>query len=378
MVCLRCRSDAFLVRSLLLQPSRPVAFALSSLLSLRSFSSLDLSPTPLHLAVLTERCCAYQPKRHYSDTPKDGDAKGDDVVNGLVDQRIEDKFAPESTGEISEAGFALDYLSMLPSSLSMPLPTQPDICEEGFWLDYLTPVLPKTTGGILDRLRGGTLRRTRRQWMHQTGQAPRPVALDDEYEELPESELFLESDPETREAYREKEQQALRERRLHAFPPWAIKSITSAQQLMERDNYVEVEGGGKLYNKILNVDLPVEEFRVDTRESILAMRKEEALISESALEALTRRVRDDAILRERCGVEYEPMMLLTVGAQGSGKSKFSLDLVEYGALPWVRINQDTIRLGKRGTKEDCVLKAKHLIKQGYCIVLDRMNFTVGA
>ena len=377
MVYLRCRNDAFFLRSLFPQPLGPVSFVRSSLLGLSSSPSLDLSPA-LHLAVLTERCCTYQPKRYASDTPKDGDAK-DDVLDGLIHQRIEEKFAPEPTEEISEAGFALDYLSMLPSSFSMSLSTmQQEICEEGFWLDYLTPVPSRPIGGILDHIRRGELRRTPREWMHQTDQSRYPIALDSGYEELAENELSFGSDPTTRAAYRENEQQALRERRQTAFPPWAVGSITSAQRLVEREDYIEVEGGGKLSNKILDIELPVEDFRVDTRESILAKRKEEASISASALEALTLRVQNDVTLRERCGTEYMPMMLLTVGAQGSGKSKFSLDLVEHGALPWARINQDTIRLGKRGTREDCVIKAKYLLERGYCIVLDRMNFSVGA
>lgn len=66
-----------------------------------------------------------------------------------------------------------------------------------------------------------------------------------------------------------------------------------------------------------------------------------------------------------------------VGAQGSGKSKFANDLVEHAAVPWVRINQDTLRHGRRGTRVDCVEKMLNMLKKGYCVVLDRMNYSEG-
>lgn len=76
--------------------------------------------------------------------------------------------------------------------------------------------------------------------------------------------------------------------------------------------------------------------------------------------------------------KHEPVLLLMIGCQGSGKTKFSLDLVQYGAITWARINQDTLRgPSTRGLREECVVKARQLLELGYCIVVDRMNFTDG-
>lgn len=76
--------------------------------------------------------------------------------------------------------------------------------------------------------------------------------------------------------------------------------------------------------------------------------------------------------------KHEPVMLLMVGCQGSGKTKFAMDLVQYGAISWARINQDTLR-GKahKGLREECIVKARQLLDLGYCIVVDRMNFDHG-
>ncbi|CAD7701142.1 unnamed protein product [Ostreobium quekettii] len=72
----------------------------------------------------------------------------------------------------------------------------------------------------------------------------------------------------------------------------------------------------------------------------------------------------------------KPTILLMIGAQGAGKSTFANGLVEKGFLPWVRINQDTIRNGTRGRRPECVMLVKHYLSLGYCCVVDRMNYTV--
>lgn len=71
----------------------------------------------------------------------------------------------------------------------------------------------------------------------------------------------------------------------------------------------------------------------------------------------------------------KPCILLIIGAQGAGKSTFAKGLVESGFLPWVRINQDVIRNGQRGTRRECVLLTAQKLSEGYCCVVDRMNFT---
>ena len=73
----------------------------------------------------------------------------------------------------------------------------------------------------------------------------------------------------------------------------------------------------------------------------------------------------------------KPHILLMVGAQGAGKSTFANGLVEKGFLPWVRINQDTIRHGERGTRMECVVLTGQKLSEGYCCVVDRMNFQEG-
>ncbi|GMH38946.1 hypothetical protein BSKO_06844 [Bryopsis sp. KO-2023] len=73
--------------------------------------------------------------------------------------------------------------------------------------------------------------------------------------------------------------------------------------------------------------------------------------------------------------KHEPLILMMIGCQGSGKTKFSLDLVQYGAVPWARINQDTLRgENYKGLRVECVNKARQLLALGYCVIIDRMNF----
>ncbi|CAD7699270.1 unnamed protein product [Ostreobium quekettii] len=70
-----------------------------------------------------------------------------------------------------------------------------------------------------------------------------------------------------------------------------------------------------------------------------------------------------------------PVMLILVGIQGSGKSTFSKDLVEKGMSTWMRVNQDSVRSGGRGTREQCRRAAKECLQRGINCIVDRMNLT---
>lgn len=387
---------------------------------LRMFGALDPSTNQqrcieaLDATALTQRCCAYVPgsadrsshqlqQRRFC-TGDSGKDKKSDLLDGLATRvthkDIEEKFGESPKEEIlkdlhptqpmdelldsdsesldvSESGFTLDYLSATPMP-EVEEVRSGEICEEGFWMEYTAP-MPKRAAGILDYIRRGGVQRRQHDWQHLDERHQRLVTLDDSYEELDEAPMG--EDPTlNRTAYREKDQNTMREVHKSTLPPWIGRSF-STTHLVEKDNWTEVGGKGKLNNKIVDIELTVEQLRVDTRTSMLLQRKQQIEAGDTDLQssygALQVKVEKERELRRLCGIEYEPMMLLTVGAQGSGKSKFSMDLVEHGSLPWARINQDTIRDGRRGTKAECVDKAKYMMHRGFCVIVDRMNFSVG-
>ncbi|GMH35599.1 hypothetical protein BSKO_03467 [Bryopsis sp. KO-2023] len=67
------------------------------------------------------------------------------------------------------------------------------------------------------------------------------------------------------------------------------------------------------------------------------------------------------------------VMLVLVGIPGSGKSTFCKKLEELGK--WVRINQDSIRRGKPGSKDQCLQAARSALGSGKSCLIDRMNAT---
>eukprot|EP00884_Botryococcus_braunii_P013104 jgi/Botrbrau1/21795/Bobra.0190s0020.1 len=72
-----------------------------------------------------------------------------------------------------------------------------------------------------------------------------------------------------------------------------------------------------------------------------------------------------------------PVMVLTVGLPGAGKSSWCSELLKMSPARWVRINQDTIRPSKRrGSKGECVQAAKKALQDGKSVVIDRLNYDV--
>lgn len=69
-------------------------------------------------------------------------------------------------------------------------------------------------------------------------------------------------------------------------------------------------------------------------------------------------------------------MLVLVGVQGSGKSTFSQKLIEgaaAGSCKWVRVNQDSVNNGRRGTREMCLAAAQSALTSGRSAIIDRTN-----
>ncbi|KAH9736664.1 transcription factor bHLH140 [Citrus sinensis] len=67
------------------------------------------------------------------------------------------------------------------------------------------------------------------------------------------------------------------------------------------------------------------------------------------------------------------ILVIMVGAPGSGKSTFCEHVMRSSARPWARICQDTINKGKSGTKVQCLTSASSALKKGKSVFLDRCN-----
>ncbi|CAH9105278.1 unnamed protein product [Cuscuta epithymum] len=67
------------------------------------------------------------------------------------------------------------------------------------------------------------------------------------------------------------------------------------------------------------------------------------------------------------------IMVILVGAPGSGKSTFCDQIIRASSRHWVRICQDTIGNGKAGTKAQCVMSATRALEQGRNVFIDRCN-----
>ncbi|KAJ0088338.1 hypothetical protein Patl1_31382 [Pistacia atlantica] len=73
------------------------------------------------------------------------------------------------------------------------------------------------------------------------------------------------------------------------------------------------------------------------------------------------------------GEKGKPIVVLLMGAPGSGKSTFCDQVIRSSARPWVRICQDTINNGKSGTKVQCLKNAARALKEGKSVFIDRCN-----
>ncbi|XP_058000148.1 transcription factor bHLH140 isoform X2 [Hevea brasiliensis] len=79
-------------------------------------------------------------------------------------------------------------------------------------------------------------------------------------------------------------------------------------------------------------------------------------------------------LTEKSGEEErKPIVVILVGAPGSGKSTFCEHVICSSSRPWVRICQDTINNGKAGTKPQCLKAAASALKEGKSVFIDRCN-----
>ncbi|KAF6170376.1 hypothetical protein GIB67_014306 [Kingdonia uniflora] len=67
------------------------------------------------------------------------------------------------------------------------------------------------------------------------------------------------------------------------------------------------------------------------------------------------------------------IVVVLMGAPGSGKSTFCEHVMNAARRPWVRVCQDTIANGKAGTKAQCVKSAVEALKSGKCVFIDRCN-----
>lgn len=69
----------------------------------------------------------------------------------------------------------------------------------------------------------------------------------------------------------------------------------------------------------------------------------------------------------------KPVLVMLVGAPGSGKSTFCEHVVRSSTRQWVRVCQDTIGNGKSGTKAQCLQSATSALKDGKSVFIDRCN-----
>ncbi|XVF55062.1 hypothetical protein PTKIN_Ptkin06aG0006600 [Pterospermum kingtungense] len=67
------------------------------------------------------------------------------------------------------------------------------------------------------------------------------------------------------------------------------------------------------------------------------------------------------------------IVVLMVGAPGSGKSTFCKNVMRASSRPWVHICQDTINHGKPGTIAKCLKSAATSLKEGKSLFIDRCN-----
>ncbi|XP_008243317.1 PREDICTED: transcription factor bHLH140 [Prunus mume] len=72
----------------------------------------------------------------------------------------------------------------------------------------------------------------------------------------------------------------------------------------------------------------------------------------------------------------KPIVVILMGAPGSGKSTFCEQVMRSSTRPWVRVCQDTIKSGKAGTKAQCIESAINALKDGKSVFIDRCNLEI--
>ncbi|XP_054791901.1 LOW QUALITY PROTEIN: transcription factor bHLH140-like [Prosopis cineraria] len=71
--------------------------------------------------------------------------------------------------------------------------------------------------------------------------------------------------------------------------------------------------------------------------------------------------------------EEKLLLVMLVGAPGSGKSTFCEEVMRSSTRPWVRVCQDIIGNGKAGNKAQCLSSAAGALKDGKNVFIDRCN-----
>jgi len=66
-------------------------------------------------------------------------------------------------------------------------------------------------------------------------------------------------------------------------------------------------------------------------------------------------------------------MIILVGLPGAGKSTFATHLIQQSPQRFARINQDSVKSGKRGTRDMCINTATSALRQGINVIIDRTN-----
>ncbi|KAK1421710.1 hypothetical protein QVD17_24262 [Tagetes erecta] len=87
-------------------------------------------------------------------------------------------------------------------------------------------------------------------------------------------------------------------------------------------------------------------------------------------------VDDDETMKPNNKAEADhpkPIVVILVGAPGSGKSTFCDHVMRLSTGPWLRVCQDTIGNGKAGTKAQCLAISCTSLKDGKSILIDRCN-----
>ncbi|GLT92726.1 hypothetical protein SLE2022_105500 [Rubroshorea leprosula] len=73
------------------------------------------------------------------------------------------------------------------------------------------------------------------------------------------------------------------------------------------------------------------------------------------------------------GNKGKQIVVVLVGAPGSGKSTFCENIMRSSSRSWARACQDTINNGKSGTKQQCISSAATALKEGKSVFIDRCN-----
>ncbi|AES59709.2 putative adenylylsulfatase [Medicago truncatula] len=71
--------------------------------------------------------------------------------------------------------------------------------------------------------------------------------------------------------------------------------------------------------------------------------------------------------------DAKPILVILVGAPGSGKSTFCEEVMRSSSRTWLRVCQDTIGNGKAGSKAQCLSSAARGLKDGKSVFIDRCN-----